>query len=164
MLNNNKILNIRTTTIDDVHTILSFIHEIATYEKLEDQVITTVETLQKSLFEHKQAEVFLMEYAKENIGFIIVYEHFSSFVGKSGLYLEDIYINPTYRNRGFGKKALGFVADLAVQRDVHRIEWSVLNWNEPSIAFYKSIGAQAMDEWTTYRLDKEAIEKVALLK
>lgn len=160
----NNTLNIRTTTSDDVDTILSFIYEIARYEKLEDKVIATVETLQKSLFEYKQAEVFLMEYNQENIGFIILYEHFSSFVGKSGLYLEDIYINPNHRNKGFGKKALGFIADLAILRDVHRIEWSVLNWNEPSISFYKNIGAKAMDEWTTYRLDKDAIEKVALLK
>lgn len=161
---NHTKLNIRNTTSNDVDTILSFIYEIARYEKLEDQVIATAETLQKSLFEYKQAEVYLMEYNKESIGFIILYEHFSSFVGKSGLYLEDIYIKPNHRNKGFGKKALGFVADLAVQRDVHRIEWSVLNWNEPSIAFYINIGAQAMDEWTTYRLDKQAIAKVAQLK
>lgn len=160
----NKDLIIRETSIVDVDTILSFIYEIAEYEKLTDQVVATKEILEKSLFEHKQAEVFLMEVSNKAIGFIIIYEHFSSFIGKSGIYLEDIFIKPEYRNFGFGKKALGFIADLGVKRDVFRIEWSVLNWNEPSIAFYKSIGAIAMEDWTTYRLNKDAIKKVAMLK
>lgn len=153
--------NIRATTKEDIDTIYFFIQEIARYEKLENQVIATKEKLLESIFIKKQAEVFLLEIEQKAIGFIIIYEHFSSFIGQSGIYLEDIFILKEYRNFGYGKQALVFIAQLGVQRNVHRIEWSVLNWNEPSIAFYKSINAIAMDEWTTFRLEKDEIVNLA---
>lgn len=154
-------LTIRTTTKDDIPLILQLIKELADYEQLSHEVVATHEVLADSLFNKHQAEAFIAEVDQNPIGFAIVYHSFSSFLGKAGLYLEDIYIRPNHRHIGYGLQMLEYLAKLAVTRGYERIEWSVLNWNEPSIAFYKKIGATPLSEWTVYRLHKEQILNLA---
>lgn len=145
-------LKIRQAIETDVSTLLSLIKELADYEKLSDQVIATEASLKQSLFEMKTAEALVLEVDSVPIGFALYFYNFSTFLGKAGLYLEDLYIQPNYRHQGYGKQAFKYLAKHALERGCGRMEWSVLDWNEPSIDFYKSLGAQAMDDWTTYRL------------
>jgi GNAT superfamily N-acetyltransferase len=127
-----------------------------------DQVKANEELLKKYLFgENPQAEVILAEYQKETVGFALFFHNFSTFLGKPGLYLEDLYIKRDYRNRGFGTEMLKFLAKLAVERECGRFEWSVLDWNEPAIQFYESLAAKPMNDWTTYRLAGEALKNLA---
>ncbi len=145
---------IRSTTTEDCELILGFIQELADYEKLSHEVVATPATLAETLFGDKPyAEVTIGEYRGEAVGYSLFFHNFSTFTGRPGIYLEDIYVKPEMRAKGFGKLMLAYIAKLAVDRNCTRVEWSVLDWNEPSIQFYRSIGAAPMDGWTVQRLD-----------
>ncbi len=153
---------IRPCRPDDAETILRFVRELATYEKLEHCVKATPESLRTHLFgERPAADALLAEVDGEPVGFAIFFTTFSTFRGQTGLYLEDIYVREAYRGRGIGKTMLAMVAQVAVERGCGRVEWSVLNWNAPSIGFYRSLGARPMDEWTVYRLEDEPLAQLA---
>src|SRR5579862_3055472 len=150
----NSILNdnlaIKHATISDVSLVLSFIKELAEYEKLSHEVIATEELLKETLFgENAHAEV-IIAYLNDNtpIGFAIFFHNFSTFLGRPGIYLEDLFVKPEARGQGIGQKMLAYLANLAKQRNCGRFEWWVLDWNETAIGFYKKLGAKAMDEWT----------------
>lgn len=136
----------------DTALILDFIKELAIYEKMLDQVVATEEGLRDSLFCKKAAEVIIGEYEGKPVGFALFFHNFSTFLGQAGLYLEDLYVKPEMRGKGMGKIMLAFLAGLALERNCGRLEWWVLDWNEPSIRFYKKLGAVPMDEWTVYRV------------
>ncbi len=150
-------LKLRFAEEDDVPLILEFIKELAEYENLLDQVVATEAGIRDSIFNRKAAEVVIAQLHGEDIGFALFFHNYSTFLGKPGLYLEDLYIRPQMRGRGIGKILLSFLAKLAIERDCGRFEWWCLDWNESSINFYKSIGAVPMDEWTVYRVDNEAL-------
>lgn len=150
---------IRFATEEDVATILYFIKELAIYEKMLDEVVATEESLRESIFEQRQAEVLLLEVAGEAAGFALFFHNYSTFQGKAGLYLEDIFVSEEYRGSGYGKALFQKVAQIAVERGCGRMDWTVLDWNEPSIQFYQAHGAIPMDEWTVHRLTGEALEK-----
>ena len=153
---------LRGTTKDDCPLILNLIMELAEYEKLAHEVVATVETLKETLFgESASAEVFIGEFEGAPVGYALFFHNFSTFTGRPGIYLEDIYVKPEMRGKGFGKCMLAYIAKLAVERNCTRVEWSVLDWNEPSIQFYRSIGAIPMDGWTTQRLHGEALANFA---
>ncbi len=152
-------LKIRTAQKEDAALVLSFIKKIAEYEKMSDQVVATVETLEEFIFEKKAAQVFLAEYDGEPAGFALFFENFSTFIGRTGLYLEDLFVDPDKRGLGIGKALFQAVAAEAKRRGCQRMEWTCLDWNTPSIEFYRRMGAISMDEWTTYRLSGKAIEK-----
>ena len=153
---------IREATEDDVPLILSFIRELAEYEKLSHEVVATEEELRKSLFgERRYAEVLIAEHDGSPAGFAVFFHNFSTFLGKPGVYLEDLYVNPAFRGAGVGKKLLVHLASLAKRRGCGRLEWWVLDGNEPSIGFYKNLGATAMDDWTIYRLAGTALDDLA---
>ena len=154
-------LTFRKAQPQDLGLVLDFIKALALYEKLPHEVVATREILHEWLFERKAAEVlFLMEGGKE-IGYCLFFTNFSTFLGRAGLYLEDVFVLPEYRGRGYGKAALGELARIAVERGYGRMEWACLDWNEPSIKFYKSLGAKPMDEWTVYRLSGDTLSKLA---
>lgn len=153
--------NIRFAVESDVKLILDFIKELADYEKLLHEVVATEEILRESLFERKAAEVIIAEYKGEPIGFALFFHNFSTFLGKPGIYLEDLYIRPEMRGRGYGKNLLAFLAKLAIDRNCGRFEWWCIDWNEPSINFYKSIGAIPMDEWTVFRVHSQVLIDLA---
>lgn len=153
--------HIRKATENDTKTIFSLIHQLAVYEKLEHEVVTTVDELKENIFYKKYAEVLIAEEHGKPIGFALYFFNFSTFVGKPGLYLEDLFVEPRYRGKGYGKKLLIELAGIAAAKNCGRMEWSVLDWNEPSIQFYKSMGAKPMDEWTVYRLTEEKIHQLA---
>jgi len=151
-------LNLRFATEDDVPAILEFIKELAEYEKLSHEVIATEEKLKRSLFGDKPiAEVIIAEYLTKPVGFCLFFHNFSSFLGRPGIYIEDIYIRLEHRGLGFGKSILAFLAKLAIERDCGRIEWSVLDWNINALNFYNDLGAVAMDGWTVYRISKDSL-------
>lgn len=152
---------IRNAEEKDITTILSFIKELAAYEKLLDEVVATEEVLKESLFQRKVAEVLIAEYQQTPVGYALFFYNFSTFLGLPGLYLEDLYIRPEMRGRGYGKMLLTFLAKLAVERKCGRLEWSCLDWNEPSIRFYKQLGAIAMEEWTVYRVHEQSLAQLA---
>jgi len=153
-------LEFKRTTEEDIPVILNFIKQIAIYEKMLDKVTATEESLKKSIFENNRAEALLIEFNNEVIGYIIYFFNFSTFVGREGLYLEDLYIKPEYRGNGIGKKSFELLVNIAKENKCERLEWTCLDWNEPSLKFYKSIGAKQMNEWIIHRLDKEAIDKI----
>ena len=152
---------LRETTVEDTPLILHFIKSIAEYEKMSDDVVATEETLRKSIFEDNRAKVLIAEVHGKAIGFALYFFNFSTFVGKAGLYLEDIFIEPKYRGKGYGKEIFVVLAKIAKENSCERMEWVCLNWNEPSIKFYKSFGSIPMDEWTTYRLVGDKITDLA---
>ncbi|MCF6807674.1 GNAT family N-acetyltransferase [Thiotrichales bacterium 19S9-12] len=155
-------IKIRFSEEKDIPIVLSFIKELAEYEKLSHEVIATEETLKKHLFSDKpKAEVLLINNGQTDIGFALFFHNFSTFLGKPGLYLEDLYVKPEYRGLGIGKAIFYYLAKLALERDCGRIEWWVLDWNEPSINFYKKLGAVPMDEWTVFRLTEEKLQNLA---
>jgi GNAT superfamily N-acetyltransferase len=155
-------LRISKATRADVSLILALIKELAEYEKLPHEVVATEDILKESLFgDRPYAEVVIASYDQQPVGYALFFHSFSTFVGRPGLYLEDVYVRPTMRGKGIGKALLVYLARLAVERRCGRFEWSVLNWNEPSIGFYKSLGAQPMDEWTVYRLAGESLQRLA---
>lgn len=156
-----KGFKLRFAKEEDIGLILKFIKELADYEKLLSEVVATEEILYDSLFIRKAAEVIIAEYDNKPIGFALFFHNFSTFLGKPGIYLEDLYIRPDMRGKGFGKTMLAYLAKLAKDRNCGRFEWWCIDWNEPSINFYKSIGAIPMDEWTVFRVDNEALIKLA---
>ena len=146
---------------NDCRLILKFIRSLAKYEKMEDDVVATEALLREQLFEKKKAEVlFVMDEDKE-VGFALFFHNFSTFLGRAGIYLEDLYVRPAYRGRGYGKVLLRELAHIAVNRGCGRLEWSCLDWNQPSIDFYKSLGAVSMDEWTVYRAAGDTLLRMA---
>jgi GNAT superfamily N-acetyltransferase len=149
---------LRSATIDDAPTIAGLIRELAVYEKLEDQARATADDLARHLFgDRPAAEVILAEVAGEAVGFALFFSNFSTFRGQPGIYLEDIFVRLEFRGQGIGKALLAKVARIAVDRGCGRLEWSVLDWNQPSIDFYRSQGAVPMDEWTVFRVADEAL-------
>ena len=153
--------SIRIAGRGDQALILSFIHSLAEYEKLSSEVTATVEQIEEWLFDKRAAEVLFAIVEGNEVGFALFFPNFSTFLGKAGLYLEDIYVLPEYRGRGIGKAMLRELARIAVKRGYGRFELSCLDWNTPSIEFYRSIGAEAMSDWTTYRITGDALNNLA---
>ncbi|GLK88142.1 GNAT family N-acetyltransferase [Pseudomonas turukhanskensis] len=154
-------IQLRNATPDDVSLILSLIHELAVYEKLSDQAVATPEDLTTNLFGPRPfAEVLIGELDGEPQGFALFFPNFSTFLGKPGIYLEDLYVREHARSSGLGKALLARLAQLAVQRGCGRLEWSVLDWNEPALGFYRRLGARPQDDWTTYRLSGAALAEL----
>ncbi len=145
----------------DTELVLRFIQGIAEYEKMSDEVVTTAEMLEEVLFDKEQAEVIFAVVDGKEVGFALFFHNFSTFVGRAGLYLEDIFVLEEYRGRGCGKALLKKLAAIALERGCGRFEWTCLDWNRPSIDFYLSLGARPMSEWTTYRVDGEALKRLA---
>ena len=145
----------------DAALILRFIRELAAYEKLDGQVVATEELLREWIFEKGKAEVFFPVEKGVEVGFALFFHNFSTFLGRAGLYLEDLYIRPEHRGKGYGKATLQKLARIAVERGCGRLEWSCLDWNTPSIDFYLSLGAEPMEEWTVYRLSGEKLSRMA---
>jgi len=155
-------ISIRTATIDDLELIRRFIVALAEYEKLAHEVVCTTDDLRQTLFgERPAAEVRIANFHGTPVGFALFFTSYSTFLGKPGIYLEDLFVLPECRGNGVGKALLVHLAQLVVERGFGRLEWSVLNWNEPSIQFYRSLGAVPKDEWTTYRLVDEALLRLA---
>jgi GNAT superfamily N-acetyltransferase len=146
----------------DVPLILEFIKELADYEKMLHEVVATEDILIESLFERKMAEVIIGEYKNKPVAFALFFHNFSTFLGRAGIYLEDLYIKPEMRGKGMGKIMLSFLAKLCLERKCGRLEWWCLDWNKSSIEFYKQMGAVPMDEWTVYRVHDEALDKLAM--
>lgn len=151
----------RTATPNDVPLILYFIKELAVYEKMLDEVVATEEILTEWIFNKHSAEVIFVLHEGKEVGFALYFHNFSTFVGRAGLYLEDLYVMPEYRGMGYGKGLLRRLAQIAVERGCGRMEWLCLDWNKPSIDFYRSLGAQPMDDWTIYRLAGESLKQMA---
>lgn len=145
----------------DCRLILKFIKSLAKYEKLEGEVVATEEILREWLFEKKKAEVLFVMNGEEEVGYALFFHNFSTFLGRAGIYLEDLYVRPSYRGKGYGKALLKELAHTAVIRGCGRLEWSCLDWNQKSIDFYKSLGAEAMEEWTVYRAAGDTLMKMA---
>lgn len=156
-------MEIRKAVRQDVPLILEFIKGIARYEKMENEVVATTELLEEQLFDKGRAEViFVMEEGVE-VGFALFFHNFSTFLGRSGLYLEDLFVYPEHRGKGYGKALFLELVRIANERGCGRMEWVCLNWNKPSIEFYRSMGAVPLDEWTTYRLTSDAMKKLTSL-
>ena len=154
-------MNYRYAERQDAALILEFIKALAEYEKLSDEVVATPETLEEWIFERQKAEViFALENGIE-VGFALFFHNFSTFLGRAGLYLEDLFVKPAYRGRGYGKGLLAALAKIAVERGCGRLEWVCLDWNKPSIDFYKSLGAVPMDDWTIYRVAGDTLTALA---
>lgn len=153
---------LRSATIDDVPSILGFIIELAEYEKLAHEVVATEDTLRETLFgPTPYAQVIIAELAGVPVGYALFFHNFSTFTGRPGIYLEDLYVQPKHRGQGFGKLLLAYLARKAVDMNCTRVEWSVLDWNQPAIDFYRSIGALPMDGWTVQRLDGDRLASFA---
>ena len=158
----NPDLEIKSATIEDVPLILSFIKKLAVYERLAHEAVATEEILRETLFgERREAEVIIGYYQNKPVCFALFFHSFSTFLGRPGIYLEDLFVDEEQRGKGFGKALLVYLARLAVERDCGRLEWAVLNWNEPAIKFYQSLGARPMDEWSVYRLTGETLKALA---
>ena len=158
----NPDFEIKSATIEDVPLILDFIKKLAIYERLEHEAVTTEEILRETLFgERPSAEVVIGYYQNKPVCFALFFHSFSTFLGRPGIYLEDLFVDEEQRGKGFGKALLIYLARLAVERNCGRLEWAVLNWNEPAIRFYQSLGARPMDEWTVYRLTGETLTALA---
>jgi len=157
-----SVLAIRKANIDDSSLILNFVKELATYEKAQDQVTATVGDIEKNLFDNTTTTQALICLSDDKpIGFAVYFFNFSTWLGRNGLYLEDLYVTPEYRGCGAGKGLLKYLAELAVEKNCGRFEWSVLDWNEPAIKFYESIGAKPMNEWIGYRLEGQSLKNFA---
>lgn len=154
---------IRKATENDIPTILHLITQLAIYEKLEHEVVATEETLKQTIFVQNYAEVIIGEEDGQPVGFALFFHNYSTFLSKPGIYLEDLFVEVEHRGKGYGKKLLAELAKIAKERNCGRLEWSVLNWNTPSIEFYKSLGAKPMDEWTVYRMTEQEINDLAAL-
>lgn len=152
---------LRFAESDDVALILQFIKELAEYEEMQNEVVATEEILRESLFERRIAEVIIGEFQNKPVGFALFFYNFSTFLGRPGIYLEDLFVRPEMRGKGIGKIMLSFLAKLAVDRKCGRLEWWCLDWNQPSIDFYKHLGAAPMDDWTVYRLCNEELNTLA---
>lgn len=158
----NEAFKIRSAELEDVPVILDFIKGLAEYEKLEHEVVATEAELERYLFgEERVAEVLLGYEGDVPVGFALFFHNFSTFLGKPGIYLEDLFVLEEYRGKSYGKKLLSKLAALALERNCGRLEWAVLDWNEPSIEFYKSLGAKTMDEWLINRLSGKDLANLA---
>jgi GNAT superfamily N-acetyltransferase len=155
-------LTLRSAVDDDVPLILSFIRALADYERLADKVVATEERLRATLFgERRYAEVIVAEWDGRAAGFALFFHNFSTFIGSPGIYLEDLFVLPEMRGKGIGKSLLVKLAQLAIERNCGRVEWAVLDWNEPAIGFYKSLGAEPMSDWTVFRVTGDALPALA---
>lgn len=153
---------IRPARPDDAETIVRLIRELAEYERLGHEAKATPESIRHSLFGPRPfAEALIAEWDGQPVGLALYFHNFSTFRGQPGLYLEDLFVRPSHRGRGIGKALLASLARLAVERGCGRLEWAVLDWNEPAIGFYKSIGARPMDEWTVFRVDEEPLRRLS---
>jgi len=154
---------IRTATSADAEIIFALIIELAIYEKAEHEVITSVEEICETLFgDDSKTSALIAEINGKSVGYAVYFYNYSTWLGKNGLYLEDIYVTPEYQKKGIGKALLKKVANIAVNENCGRLEWAVLDWNTPAIEFYNSLGAKAQDEWTSYRLSGEALKLFGL--
>ncbi|EKV56578.1 N-acetyltransferase GCN5 [Brachyspira hampsonii 30446] len=156
-----KKFDIRFAVIEDVGVILKFIKELACYEKLEHEVSATEDILKEWIFEKKKCEVLIALENNIEIGYALFFHNFSTFLGKAGIYLEDLYITPDYRGLGYGKRLLKEVAKIAVERGCERLDWQCLDWNKSSIDFYLSLNTIEMSDWTSYRLSHEVLKRFA---
>jgi len=155
-------VSVRSATRSDVPLILAFIRELAAYERLENDVVATEASLAATLFgPHPSAEVLIAEMDGAPAGFALFFPNYSTFLGRPGLFLEDLFVRPATRGRGVGRALLAHLARIAGERGCGRLEWAVLDWNESAIGFYRKLGATPMDDWTVYRLTGEALEKLA---
>ncbi len=154
-------MNFRYAKREDTALILDFIKGLAEYEKMTNEVVADEKTLAEWIFDKQKAEViFALENEKE-VGFALFFHNFSTFLGRAGIYLEDLFVKPEYRGKGYGKGLLKTLAAIAVERGCGRLEWCCLDWNRPSIDFYLSLGAKQMNEWTTYRVTGETLKNLA---
>lgn len=156
-----EICSFRSAERRDVPLILRYIRELARYEKLEEEVVATEEILEEWLFDKEKAEVIFAVVEGKEVGFALFFHNFSTFLGRAGIYLEDLYVEPAHRGQGIGTALLRELARIAVARGCGRLEWWCLDWNQPSIEFYRALGAEAMDDWTVYRLSGETLAKLA---
>ena len=154
-------LTFRYAEAKDTLLILDFVKKLAEYEDMSDQVVATPEILEEWIFEKEKCEVFFAVVDGKEVGFALFFYNFSTFLGRGGLYLEDLFVLPQYRGKGYGKAILQKLAQIAVERRCGRLEWSCLDWNKPSIDFYLSLGAKKMDEWTVYRLMGDTLADLA---
>ena len=153
---------IEETGPQDVSLILSFVKELAEYERLADSVTVTEDQLREALFGERPTAFAVIGYYRDApVSFALFFHNYSTFVGRPGLYLEDLYVRPQMRGRGFGRAMLAYLARVARERGCGRMEWAVLDWNEPAIKFYKSLGARPLDDWIVYRLTDDALAKLA---
>ncbi len=156
-------LQIAPASENDVPLILTFIRKLAEYEKLSNSVVATEADIHKNVFgPNPVAEVLLAYWDEAPVGFALYFRNFSTFLGQTGLYLEDLFVDPEHRGKGIGKALLARLAEIAIDRGYGRLEWAVLDWNTPSIEFYRSLGALPLDEWTVYRLTGDALSRLAL--
>lgn len=151
--------SIRFATREDVPLILNFVKELAEYEHMLDEVVADEALMEEWIFDKQKAEVIIGEEDGIPVGFALFFHNFSTFLGRAGIYLEDLFVKPEYRGRGYGKALLQRLAAIALERGCGRLEWWCLDWNQPSIDFYKSLGAEPMEEWTTYRISGETLAK-----
>ena len=151
----------RNAVREDVGLILSFIKRLAEYEKLAHEVVADEPTLNEWIFDKQKAEVMFLQEDGKEVGMILFFHNFSTFMGRSGIYLEDLFVLPEYRGKGYGKMLLKKLAEITVERKCGRLEWVCLDWNQPSIDFYIAMGAQPMDEWTIYRVAGDNLKKLA---
>jgi GNAT superfamily N-acetyltransferase len=154
-------LHLRDAKPDDAELLLTYIRELAEFERLAHECVTDAALLRKSLFEEKKAHAIMAEWDGTPAGFALYFYNFSTFVGRPGLYLEDLFVRPQFRRNGIAKSVFRYLARKAVAEGCGRVEWSVLNWNENAIAFYRALGAKPMDEWTVQRLTGEALTRLA---
>ena len=164
MTASNRVQNfeIRSATPADVPVVLSFIRKLAEYERLAHEAVATEDLLRKTLFgARRTAKVAIGYFEQQPVGFVLFFHNYSTFLGRPGIYIEDLFVDEKFRRRGFGGALLRHVAQLAKQRECGRLEWSVLDWNEPAIQFYRKLGAVPMSEWTVFRVTGEALTKLA---
>lgn len=154
-------LTFRYAKRDDVPLILQFIRDLAAYEKMLDEVIADEPTLEEWIFDQNKAEVIFALENEQEIGFALFFHNFSTFLGRAGLYLEDLFIKPAFRGKGYGKQMLKKLASIAMERKCGRLEWWCLDWNQPSIDFYLSLGAEPMSDWTVYRITGDTLQTLA---
>jgi GNAT superfamily N-acetyltransferase len=155
-------VSLRFARTEDVGLILDFIKALAAYEKLSHEVVADENRLRRTLFgDHPSAEVIIAELGGEPAGFALFFHNYSTFLARPGLYLEDLFVRPELRGRGVGRRLLSHLAEIAVERGCGRLEWWVLDWNEPAIRFYTKLGARSMDDWTVFRVDGDALERMA---
>jgi GNAT superfamily N-acetyltransferase len=157
---NSKIV-VRPAEEKDVPLVFELVQGLAEYERLLDQLAATAEALRRFIFEEKRAEVLIAEYGGHAAGYALFFSTFSTFTGKPGIYIEDLFVKPEFRKKGLGKLLFASVARIALQRDCGRLEWACLDWNTPSIAFYLAQGAQPLFEWTTYRITGDRLKSLA---
>ena len=152
---------VRNATKKDLPLILDFIKKLAEYEKMSDLVVANERLLNEWLFKKKIVKVIFALEGQKEVGFALYFHNFSTFLGRAGIYLEDLFVLPEFRGKGYGKLLLKTLAKIAVENGYGRLEWCCLDWNTPSIDFYKSLGAKQMDEWHTFRLDGDALKSLA---